>query len=73
MPYEYFVRTTFDLRGDFYDYIPTYQETVENLVNSFPGWKNVKEIFDGGCGYGASTLVIGSALPKSQIWAVSTG
>lgn len=64
--------TTFDLRSDFDGYLPTYQDTFQELTESYPDWLNIGEIFDGGCGFGASTLALGRALPRSRIWAVST-
>jgi len=33
----------------------------------------IREIFDGGCGFGSSTLCLADFFPQSRIWAVSLG
>lgn len=73
MSEEDLVWTTYDLKGDFEAYLPTYQDTFKELADLFTDWYNIEEVFDAGCGYGASTLALGRILSKSQIWTVSIG
>ncbi len=63
-------RQTFDLLRDYYDWLPEYQQTLKELFEVLR-LNHPHDIFDAGCGLGASTLAIGRVFPASHIYAVT--
>lgn len=58
----------------FRNWLETYEETILPLiVDRYIPRTQIRKIFDGGCGLGASTLGVGRVFPQSEIWACSLG